>query len=282
MSWVNQPYRPTRRVKVTDTVDNLMDGIPGGLAEASLGDTSSLGTDDTPEGETHVTSSSTSEIPDNPKEAEKGYLRQADYTRKTQEVAELRRELQAELTQAKELRSLMLQGNQGAPQAEQPAVEAVELPDPKVDAKGYIEGYIAQRVKAGVQDALENSGLKGLRDEVSPLLQRERLGSEYQKFMADSPELDHTALSSKAGALIDADPALTQLASSDPRLAIRLATQLAQARVDVDRAKKKNASRREAAPLAARNASTVNGSTASTIDDAFRLALQQQGVEPGF
>lgn len=267
---------------MTDTVDNLMDGIPGGLAEASLGDTSSLGTDDTPEGETHVTSSSTSEIPDNPKEAEKGYLRQADYTRKTQEVAELRRELQAELTQAKELRSLMLQGNQGAPQAEQPAVEAVELPDPKVDAKGYIEGYIAQRVKAGVQDALENSGLKGLRDEVSPLLQRERLGSEYQKFMADSPELDHTALSSKAGALIDADPALTQLASSDPRLAIRLATQLAQARVDVDRAKKKNASRREAAPLAARNASTVNGSTASTIDDAFRLALQQQGVEPGF
>ena len=100
--------------------------------------------------------------------------------------------------------------------------------------------------------------------------------------MADSPELDHSTLSSKAGALIDSDPALTKLANSDPRLAIRLATQLAQARVDVDRAKHKNTSRREAAPLAARNATTVNGSNASTIDDAFRLALQQQGIEPGF
>ena len=267
---------------MTDTVDNPMDGIPGGLAEASLGDTPSIGTDDTPEGETHVASSNTSESPDNPEEAEKGYLRQADYTRKTQEVAELRRELHAELEKAKELRSLMLQGGQGKPQAETPATEAAELPDPKTDARGYIEGYIAQRVKAGVQEALESSGLKGLREEISPLIKRERLGTEYQRFMADSPELDHTALSSKAGALIDSDPALTELANSDPRLAIRLATQLAQARVDVDRAKQKNASRREAAPLAARNATTVNGSSAATIDDAFRLALQQQGIEPGF
>mgnify|MGYP003146500921 FL=1 len=267
---------------MTDTVDNPMAGIPGGLSEASFGDTPDLGIDDTPGEETHVASSNTPGTPDNPEEAEKGYLRQADYTRKTQEVAGLRRELQAELGKAKELRGLMLQGGQGSAAAETPATEAVELPDPKTDARGYIEGYIAQRVKAGVQDALESSGLKGLREEISPLIQRERLGTEYQRFMADSPELDHTALSSKAGALIDSDPALTQLANSDPRLAIRLATQLAQARVDVDRAKQKNASRREAAPLAARNASTVNGSNVATIDDAFRLALQQQGIEPGF
>ena len=267
---------------MNDTVDTPMDGIPGGLSEASLGGTPQIGTDDTPTEETHVASSSTTQTPDDPEEAQKGYLRQADYTRKTQEVAELRRELHAELEKAQELRSLMLQGGQGSPQAATPVEEAVELPDPKVDAKGYIEGYIAQRVKAGVKEALDTTGLSGLRDEVAPLIQRERLGSEYQQFMADSPELDHTALSSKAGALIDADPALAQLASSDPRLAIRLATQLAQARVDVDRAKQKNASRREAAPLAARNASTVSGANAATIDDAFRLALQQQGIEPGF
>ncbi len=267
---------------MTDTVDNPFDGIPGGLSEASLGDNPDYGTDDTPDGQTQVASPESSENPNDTDEAKRGYLRQADYTRKTQEVAELRRELHSELEKAKELRSLMLQGGQVAPQAETSVAEAVELPDPKVDAKGYIEGYIAQRVKAGVQEALDSSGLNGLRDEISPLIQRERLGSEYQKFMADSPELDHSTLSSQAGSLIDSDPALTKLANSDPRLAIRLATQLAQARVDVDRAKKKNTSRREAAPLAARNASTVNGSNASTIDDAFRLALQQQGIEPCF
>ncbi len=267
---------------MTDTVDNPFDGIPGGLSEASLGDNPDYGTDDTPGGQTQVASPESSENPNDTDEAKRGYLRQADYTRKTQEVAELRRELHSELEKAKDLRSLMLQGGQVAPQAETSVAEAVELPDPKVDAKGYIEGYIAQRVKAGVQEALDSSGLNGLRDEINPLIQRERLGSEYQKFMADSPELDHSTLSSQAGSLIDSDPALTKLANSDPRLAIRLATQLAQARVDVDRAKKKNTSRREAAPLAARNASTVNGSNASTSDDAFSLALQQHGIQPVF
>ena len=265
---------------MTDTVDNF-DGIPGGLSEATLGGTPAPETDDTP-GEQSAAPSNDSDLPTDPEELKSGYLRQADYTRKTQEVAELRRELHTELEKARELRSVMLQGNSGAQQAPTAAEVEAPLPDPKVDAKGWIEGYIAQKVAAGVQNALDSAGVKGLRDEVQPLLQRERLGSEYQRFMQDSPELDHSALSAQAGAIIDSDSQLRELAETNPRLAVNVAAKLAQSRLEADRAKKKNTSRREAAPVAARTASVVNGGQATTLDDAFRLALQQQGIEPTF
>lgn len=270
----------TGRVKVTDTVDNPADGLPGGLHLETLGEAPVAGTDDTQAEETQAATSDSSEIPTDPAEQERGYLRQADYTRKTQQIADLRRELQGELEKVRETRALMLQGQQPS-EAATPAEEA-PLPDPKTDAKGWIEGYIARRVREGVDGALKDSGLSGLRDEVSPLLQRERLGSEYQRFMADSPELDHSQLSAKAGQIIDSDEALSELASNNPRLAVRLAARLAQAQSDADRAKQKNTSRREAAPVSARAGGTVNGANVATIDDAFRLALQQQGVDPSF
>ena len=264
---------------MTDTVDTS-DGFPGGLEGATLGEDPAPETSDTTGLEAR-SETETSELPSDPEEQERGYLRQADYTRKTQEVAELRRELQKELESARDMRALMLQG-QAPPQASVPAEEEAPLPDPKVDAKGWIEGYIARRVKSGVDSALSTAGLKGLKEEVLPLLQRERLGSEYQRFMSDSPELDHNQLSAKAGQIIDADPGLAELASSNPRLAVRIAAQMAQSRLEADQAKQKNTSRREAAPVAARTGGTVNGASASTIDEAFRLALQQQGIDPSF
>jgi len=102
--------------------------------------------------------------------------------------------------------------------------------------------------------------------------------------MEASPELDHNQLAGAVGQVIDGDQELSQLSQANPHLAVRLATRVAQADLDAKRqaASHKNRSRQQAAPVAARNGTVVGSQAPASLEDAFRLALKQQGATPDF
>jgi hypothetical protein len=239
--------------------------------EAAPDEGRSVQADDTQPEATQDASAST---PEDVEELRRGWLRRQDYTQKTQAHADQVRAFETERSAFYAARDASI----GAPAQSPAPADEPELPDPKTDARGFIEGFIGRSVSKALADA----GLSDLRQEVAPVLAQQKLGDAYRNFMRTSPKLDHASLSNEVGGIIDADDSLSELASRDPNLAVRVASQIAIARLDSQAAQQKNTSRRDVAPVAARAAGTVNGTPPSSIDEAFRQALQAQGVTPDF
>jgi len=179
-------------------------------------------------------------IPSDPDELRKGYLRQADYTRKTQDLATQRKEISALQAELLQLKTATL-----TQQQVKPAVEETPLPDPEKDPQGYVEAYVQQQVKQRLDAQLDQLGLRDLPDRLKPVLSQQSVVAAYQEFMEASPELDHNQLAGAVGQVIDGDQELSQLSQANPHLAVRLATRVAQADLDAKRqaASHKNRSR---------------------------------------
>ncbi len=210
-------------------------------------------------------------IPDDLRETLKqGFLRQADYTRKTQALAMERRRLE---DQRAVVDQLML--SKQAPAAE----EVVQDEGPPDVADGASpQDVINYYVNKAVQEKLDNLGIAQTAQEMQPVVNQQRVVRAYQSFAAENPDLDHKVLAAEVGRVLDSDPDLGELAESDPTRAVRLAAKVAKSNMTVAKSQVKSKKRREAAPVASRKGTVVRQKKRETALEAATRALKEQGI----
>ncbi len=210
------------------------------------------------------------DISDDLKETlKKGFLRQADYTRKTQAVAEERRRLD---DQRAIVDKILLSQNKSV---EEPAVEDTGPPDVADGAspQEVIDYYVNKAVK----EKLDALGIAETAQEMQPVVSQQRVVRAYQQFASENPDLDHGILAAEVGRVLDSDSDLSELAETSPLKAVRLAAKVAKSNVVSAKTKAKSKKRREAAPVASRKGTVVRQKKRETALEAATRALKEQG-----
>ena len=198
---------------------------------------------------------------------------QGAFTKRMQRVADLERKYLDSIDAANAV--VLSRG-----QAPEPVAKQEEAPEPPDLSKGAKpEDVIAYYVEQEVQKAIKSSGIGTLAEEMQPVAHRERIVGAYRQFSSENPDRDHQQLAPKAGRVIDANPELTELASTNPAAAIRLASKIAQAELRVATTKKMSQKKRQAAPVSARKGTVVKRRQESMLDAATR-ALKEAGLNP--
>jgi hypothetical protein len=211
------------------------------------------------------------DIPDELKDTlKRGFLRQADYTRKTQAIAMERRRLD---DQRAVVDQLML--SKQAPTAT-PEVEDTGPPDVAEGASP--QDVISYYVDKAVKEKLDSLGIAQTAQEMQPVVNQQRVVRAYQSFAADHPDLDHSILAAEVGRVLDSDPDLGELAEADPSKAVRLAAKVASSNMTVAKTRAKSKKRRDAAPVATRKGTSVRQPKRETALEAATRALKEQGI----
>ena len=210
-------------------------------------------------------------IPDDVREElKRGYLRQSDYTKKTQALSSERRSLEERRSVVDQI---LLSQNPG----DEPKSEAVESVAPDMAEGASPEDVINYYVNKAVKDKLNALGLDNTVKEIQPLAAQQRVVRAYQKWAETNPDVDHNTFAATVGQVIDSDPDLTELADTNPERAIRIAAKVAQANVKVARTKAKSKKRHAAAPVASRKGTVVAKRGRETALEAATRALKEQG-----
>jgi|TARA_A100001518_G_C1198168_1_gene42198 hypothetical protein len=212
------------------------------------------------------------DFPDEVREAIKGgFLRQSDYTKKTQSLAADR----ARLDDRRSVVDQILLAQKGA--AEAPA-EKKEAPPPDMKKGASPEDVINYYVDRAVKAKLEALGVSETVNEIQPLAAQQRVVSAYRNWAKENPGLNHGDLAGEVGRVLDSDPDLVELASVDPDRAVRLAAKIAQTTASAAKTTAKSKKRRAAAPVSTRNGSAVTKKKRETPLEAATRALREQGV----
>ena len=202
-------------------------------------------------------------------ELRRGFLRQSDYTKKTQSLATDRQSLDQ---QRSIVDQILLR------QKDEPKVEKVEDAGPPDMSKGASpEDVINHYVNQAVQEKLEALGIGNAVAEIQPIAAQQRVVRAYQSWAQDHPDIDHSSFAATVGQVLDSDPDLTELAASNPDRAIRIAAKVARASVSEARTKAKSKKRQAAAPVASRKGSVVSKKKRETALEAATRALKEQG-----
>ena len=210
-------------------------------------------------------------IPDEVREAvKKGFLRQADYTRKTQALSSERSKLEDQRSVVDQI--LLSQREQKA----EPAKEVEEIPDLNKGASP--QDVIDYYVNKAVQSKLDALGIADTAKEIRPLAAQQRVVKAYQSWASEHPDVDHGSLAARVGEVLDSDPDLAVMAESNPDRAVRLAVKIAQVQSGAAKTAAKSKKRREAAPVAARKGTSVRKKERETPLEAATRALREQGV----
>ena len=206
-------------------------------------------------------------------ELKRGYLRQSDYTKKTQGLADERRSLD-------DRRSVVDQIllNQQGSKEDKGQDEVAETAPPDMANGDSPEDVISYYVDKAVQEKLKALGVGSAVEEIRPIAAQQRVVRAYQTWAKDYPDINHGEFASAVGHVLDTDPDLTDLASSDPERAIRIAAKVAQANMGQARTKAKSKKRREAAPVASRKGTVVTKRKRETALEAATRALKEQGI----
>lgn len=199
----------------------------------------------------------------------KGFLRQADYTRKTQAVAEERRRLDEQRAVIDKILLSQSQSN------ETPAVEDAGPPDVAEGASP--QEVIDYYVNKAVTKKLDALGIAKTAEDMKPVVNQQRVVRAYQQFASENPDLDHGILAAEVGRVLDSDPDLSELAESSPLKAVRLAAKVANGNVASAKTKAKSKKRRAAAPVATRKGTVVTQKRRETPLEAATRALKEQG-----
>ena len=215
---------------------------------------------------------SQADIPDDLRETLKqGFLRQADYTRKTQALATERRRLE---DQRAVVDQLML--------SSKPAPEVAEVPEdtgpPDVADGASPQDVINYYVNKAVQQKLDSLGIAQTAQEMQPVVNQQRVVRAYQSFAAENPDLDHKVLAAEVGRVLASDPDLGELAEANPLKAVRLAAKVAKSNMTVAKSQVKSKKRRDAAPVASRKGTVVRQKKRETALEAATRALKEQGI----
>ena len=205
-------------------------------------------------------------------ELKRGYLRQADYTKKTQGLADERRSLDDRRSVVDQI----LLNQQGS--KEDKVEEVADTAPPDMANGDSPEDVISYYVDKAVQEKLKALGVGSAVDEIRPIAAQQRVVRAYQTWAKDYPDIDHGEFAAAVGQVLDTDPDLTDLASSDPERAIRIAAKVAQATMSQARTKAKSKKRREAAPVASRKGTVVTKRKRETALEAATRALKEQGI----
>ena len=158
-------------------------------------------------------------------------------------------------------------------------VEKEEEAPPDLANGAKPEDVISFYVQKEVQRQIKESGVDRLSQEMQPVAHRERVVSAYRSFASENPKLDHGKLAPLTGQIIDSDEELSELASVNPAVAIKLASRVARAELAASSAKVKNKKKRQAAPVSARSGSAVKRKPESMLEAATR-ALKEAGISP--
>ena len=172
--------------------------------------------------------------------------------------------------------AVLARAQEVAPQRE-PEVQEEAPPDMSAGAKP--EDVISYYVQKEVQRQIKESGVDRLTQEMQPVAHRERVVSAYRSFASENPGLDHSKLAPLTGQIIDKDDELTELASVNPAVAIKLASRIAKAELAASSVKAKSKRKRQAAPVSARSGSVVKRKPESMLEAATR-ALKDAGLSP--
>jgi len=212
-------------------------------------------------------------IPTDAAELRKGYLRTADYTRKTQKLAEKRKELDKQLA---ELEAIKAQYQQGPARKVEPEGRKDEAEPPaNATAEQLLKWYVQQEVK--VARAELESTLAPLRPAAEMGRTTQGVVAAYSEIVGEDgtdPVFATKSAAELVGTIIEGDEDLMDLARTNPKRAVRLAMKEAKASLANARATKKNQDARGASPL-----STPQGRraapTAPTALEAAAAALKE-------
>jgi hypothetical protein len=199
---------------------------------------------------------------------EQGFLRRADYSQKTADVAR-KRELVDEI---------ILREQAGKSNAQEKPAEEVKPPSLKEGAtpEQVIDFYVQQ----AVQDKLKALGVGSTVEQMKPLVDQQRVVDAYREYASENPGQDHATLSSAVGQVLDTDPELAELAQSNPRAAVRAAARIAAAELKIAKGRVKKKQKRATAPASARAGASriVEGGKRLTPLEAATQALKEQGA----
>ena len=214
------------------------------------------------------------DIPEDVKNAiGKGFLRQSDYTKKTQAVAEERRRLD---DQRAVVDQIILDRSEG-----KQAQEEEKAPPPDLAKGARPEDVISYYVNKQVEARLAEVGLNEKLTSLAPMAQQQKVVTSYQRFASENPGLDHSTMAGEVGHILDTDPDLADLAQVNPDRAVRLAAKMVKSNRRVAKNTAKHKKRKEAAPVATRQGSVVTKSRRESPLDAATRALKEQGVTFG-
>jgi hypothetical protein len=212
------------------------------------------------------------DIPEEVREAVKrGFLRQADYTRKTQVLA-------AERSRLEDRRSVVDQILLSQKEGKAPAAEEKDEGPPDMKNGASPEDVINYYVDQAVQSKIEALGIGKTVEEIRPIAAQQRVVRAYQSWASGHPDVDHTELASMVGQVLDSDTDLADIAEVDPDRAIRIAVKVARANTSAAKTKAKSKKRREAAPVASRKGPAVRQKDRETALEAATRALKEQGI----
>lgn len=214
------------------------------------------------------------DIPEDVKSAlGQGFLRQSDYTKKTQAVAEERRRLD---DQRSVVDQIILERSEA-----KKVKKEEKAPPPDLASGARPEEVIAFYVKKQVEARLAEMGLDEKLTSLAPMAQQQKVVSSYEKFASNNPGLDHSTMAAEVGHILDTDPDLADLAQVNPDRAVRLAAKMVQSNRKFAKSAAKSKKRKEAAPVATRQGSVVRKSRRESPLDAATRALKEQGVTFG-
>ena len=214
--------------------------------------------------------------PDDIEELRRGYYRQADYTRKTQEVAEERRALAAERQALLELAGRL------NPQAPAPTADADPTPEtllkqgPEAFSKWFLNDRKVQRDTIARLEALVN--------DLAPVAHRERVVGAFHRMAQADPRIADEGIRVEVARLLDTDSVIQKIAQSSPEDALNIA--IRQAEVVRDRArltgevaamKKTHAARVAAAPAPSSSGPATIKEWLSPLQAAER-AMKEEGL----
>jgi len=210
-----------------------------------------------------------SEFPEDVRdELKRGYLRQSDYTKKTQALSSERQALE----DRRSIVDQILLSQKGTDKPEDSQEKAPDMSD-----GASPEDVISYYVNRAVQEKLNALGIDSAVDEIRPIAAQQRVVRAYQVWAKDHPDVDHNTFAATVGQVLDSDPDLTELAGVEPERAIRLAAKVAQANFSVARTKAKSKKRHAAAPVASRTGTVVAKRERETPLEAATRALKEQG-----
>ncbi|MAH51317.1 hypothetical protein CMI37_36205 [Candidatus Pacearchaeota archaeon] len=214
------------------------------------------------------------DIPEDVKGAlSKGFLRQSDYTRKTQAIASERRRLD---DQRSVVDQIILEKSEA-----KKAKEEEKAPPPDLARGAKPEDVILYYVNKQVEARLAEIGLNEKLTSLEPMAQQQKVVSSYQRFAKENPAIDHATMAAEVGRILDTDPDLSDLAEVNPDRAVRLAAKMAQSSRKVAKNTAKSKKRKEAAPVASRQGSVVRKGRRESPLEAATRALKEQGVNFG-
>jgi hypothetical protein len=205
-------------------------------------------------------------------ELRRGFLRQADYTKKTQVVSDDRRRLEEQRSVVDQILLSQKEANTKEPEA------AVADTPPDMANGASPEDVIDFYVNRAVQERLKSLGIGDAVEEIRPIAAQQRVVKAYQAWAQDYPDIDHGRFATVVGQVLDSDPDLTELAQEDPSRAIRIAAKVALANTSAAKTEAKSKKRRAAAPVASQKGTVVSKRKRETALEAATRALKEQGI----